>query len=83
MNDNRVTFFCTFVLTCEFSLNFSIPPAHSPDNTFLGFIAGSVKEKKLFKKNQALIYGKLALYLDFVSNHLKNFNLCYNYQRFF
>ncbi|XP_065064116.1 alpha-1,6-mannosylglycoprotein 6-beta-N-acetylglucosaminyltransferase A-like isoform X1 [Rhopilema esculentum] len=41
---------------------------HSPDNTFLGFIAGSVKEKKLFKKNQALIYGKLAMYLDFVDH---------------
>ena len=39
--------------------------AHSPDNTFLGFAVGSGKsEKNIKKKNQAVIYGKVAGYLQ-------------------
>lgn len=38
--------------------------AHSPDNTFLGFIAGKIEQNQIFKKKDiAVIYGKLDLYL--------------------
>jgi len=37
---------------------------HSPDNTFLGFIAGRVEQNKVYKKKDiAVIYGKLDYYL--------------------
>ena len=39
--------------------------AHSPDNTFLGFVGGNGKLKQLpKKKDQAVIYGKNEEYLQ-------------------
>lgn len=34
--------------------------AHTPDNSFLGFVVGSdqMSEGKVVKKNQSLVYGK-------------------------
>ena len=43
--------------------------AHSPDNMFLGFVAGSDKVEKTVKaKDKALIYGKLDTYLQVCGN---------------
>ena len=49
----------SFILILIFTL------AHSPDNMFLGFVAGSDKVEKAVKvKDKALIYGKIDLYLE-------------------
>lgn len=56
-------------------------PAHTPDNTFLGFVVQphwSDEEKKklesIKRKNQALVYGKRASFwkVNNVTHHLHN-----------
>ena len=51
-------------------------PAHSPDNSFIGFVAGaaqktSEKSIKYTKKNMALVYGKQDMFWIVSTSSLK------------